>query len=290
MARKSEGRLSWGGGMNRRRIVPLVSNLLISPAAMVLPLLASPPLSNNARVRPFNVGTDETARRPSAKGSLSAADLDQQIEQAYRQIFFHAFKIDREPVLESQLRSDQISMREFVRGLLHSNKFRNDFYRCNSNYRMVDQIVGRVLGRPVHGQKERIALSILIAQNGVCGLADHLLDSAEYRAAFGDDTVPHQLSRVLPGRRIGDLPFNQQAPRYDAYWRETSARRAPAGSGTAWSPSGSAFSQPRPEWLADAPSPLARKIWQGLVTAGGFGLTAFLLYLAATMLSTRAAG
>jgi hypothetical protein len=38
------------------------------------------------------------------------------------------------------------------------------------------------------------------------------------------------------------------------------------------------------------PLPLARKIWQGLVTAGGFGLTAFVLYVAATMLSTRAAG
>jgi phycobilisome rod-core linker protein len=257
---------------------------------MSLPLLATPPLSTNARVRSFSIGTDETPRRAPQSGAASAAGLDEQIEQAYRQIFFHAFKVDRQPVLESRLRSGQISIREFVRGLLHSSKFRDDFYRCNSNYRMVDQIVGRVLGRPVHGQKERIALSILIAQRGVAGLADHLLDSAEYREAFGDDSVPHQRSRVLPGRRIGDLPFNQQAPRYDAYWRETTARRAPAGRGTAWTPSGSSFNLPRPAWLADAPSPLARKIWQGLVAAGGFGLTAFVLYIAATMLSTRAAG
>jgi len=263
---------------------------LISPA-MPLPLLRTPPVTNNARVRSFSLGSDETPRRSAAKGLVSAAALDDQIEQAYRQIYFHAFKVDREPVLESRLRSGQISVREFVRGLLHSNKFRDDFYRCNSNYRMVDQIVGRVLGRPVHGQQERIALSILLAQQGVGGLADHLLDSQEYRDAFGDDTIPHQRSRVLPGRRLGDLPFNQQAPRYDAYWRETAARRAPAGRGTAWTPSGSdSFNLPRPEWLADAPSPLARKIWQGLVTAGGFGLTAFVLYVAATMLSTRAAG
>jgi phycobilisome rod-core linker protein len=257
---------------------------------MSLPLLATPPLSANARVRSFGIGTDETPRRAPLSGKVSAASLDEQIEQAYRQIFFHAFKVDRDPVLESRLRNGQISMREFVRGLLYSNKFRNDFYRCNSNYRMVDQIVGRVLGRPVHGQQERIALSILIAQRGIAGLADHLLDSAEYREAFGDDTVPHQRSRVLPGRRLGDLPFNQQAPRYEAYWRETTARRAPAGRGTAWSPSGIGQGLPRPQWLADAPSPLARKIWQGLVTAGGFGLTALLLYVAAVMLSTRAAG
>lgn len=257
---------------------------------MALPLLATPPLSAHARVRSFSIGTDESPRRAPLGGRLSAASSDEQIEQAYRQIFFHAFKVDREPVLESRLRNGQISMREFVRGLLHSSKFRNDFYRCNSNYRMVDQIVGRVLGRPVHGQQERIALSILIAQHGITGLADHLLDSGEYREAFGDDTVPHQRSRVLPGRAAGERPFNQQAPRYDAYWREANARRAPAGRGTAWAPSGGGLSMPRPQWLADAPSPLARKIWQGLVTAGGFGLTAFVLYVAAVMLSTRAAG
>jgi phycobilisome rod-core linker protein len=258
---------------------------------MPLPLLTTPPLSNNARVASFSLGSDETPRRGAPKGSASAATVDEQIEQAYRQIFFHAFKVDRDPVLESRLRNGQISSREFVRGLLHSRKFRNDFYRCNSNYQMVDQIVGRVLGRPVHGDKERIALSILIAQQGVTGLADHLLDSSEYRDAFGDDTIPYQRSRVLPGRMLGERPFNQQAPRYGVYWRETSARRAPAGRGTAWMPSGAgSFQLPRPAWLADAPSPLARKIWQGLVTAGGFGLTAFVLYVAAIMLSTGSAG
>ena len=179
---------------------------------MPLPLLSIPPVTNNARVRSFSLGSDETPRRSAAKGPVSAATLDEQIEQAYRQIYFHAFKVDREPVLESRLRSGQISMREFVRGLLYSNKFRDDFYRCNSNYRMVDQIVGRVLGRPVHGQQERIALSILLAQQGVGGLADHLLDSQEYRDAFGDDTIPHQRSRVLPGVASVICPSTSRLP------------------------------------------------------------------------------
>jgi phycobilisome rod-core linker protein len=283
--------LSFVATQEQNRSLALPCQLALFSTAMPLPLLKTPPLTNNARVRSFSLGSDETPRRSAAQGPVSAATVDGQIEQAYRQIYFHAFKVDREPVLESRLRNGQISVREFVRGLLHSNKFRDDFYRCNSNYRMVDQTVGRVLGRPVHGQQERIALSILLAQKGVAGLADHLLDSQEYRDAFGDDIIPHQLSRVLPGRRLGDLPFNQQAPRYGADWRDTAARRAPAGRGTAWTPSGSgSFSRPRPQWLAGAPSPLARKIWQGLVTAGGFGLTAFVLYTAAAMLSTLAAG
>lgn len=256
---------------------------------MALPLLKVAPLTQNARVNSFPIGGDESPRLSPLDLGRSTAATDAIIAQAYRQIFFHAFKVDRDPVLESQLRSAQITVRDFVRSLLLSQKFRNDFYRCNSNYRMVDQIVGRVLGRAVHGDPERLALSILIAQKGLPGLIDHLLDSQEYQDAFGLDQVPHQRSRVLAGQSKGSRPFNQQAPRYDAYWREMSARRAPAGQGTAWNPR-AGFSLPRPQWLADAPSPLARRIWQGVVTTGGFALTALLLYVAAVMLSTGRAG
>ncbi|MEB3325504.1 MAG: phycobilisome rod-core linker polypeptide [Cyanobacteriota bacterium] len=256
---------------------------------MALPLLKVAPVAQNARVKSFLIGGDESPRLSPLDLGRSKAATDRIIDQAYRQIFFHAFKVDRDPALESQLRSGQITVKDFIRSLLLSEKFRNDFYRCNSNYRMVDQIVGRVLGRSVHGDQERMALSILIAQKGLPGLVDHLLESEEYLHAFGSDQVPHQRSRVLPGQPQGTQPFNQQAPRYNAYWRDMSARRAPAGVGTSWTPSGG-ISMSRPTWLADAPSPLARQIWQGLVTAGGFGLTAFLLYVAAVMLSTGRAG
>lgn len=256
---------------------------------MALPLLKIAPVTQNARVQSFPVGGDESPRLSPVDLGRSTGATDAIIAQAYRQIFFHAFKVDRDPALESQLRSGQITVKDFIRSLLLSEKFRNDFYRCNSNYRMVDQIVGRVLGRSVHGNQERIALSILIAQRGLPGLVDHLLESEEYLHAFGTDHVPHQRSRVLAGRAQGVRPFNQQAPRYEGYWREASARRAPAGSGAGWSPS-AGFSMARPAWLANAPSPLARQLWQGLVTAGGFGLTGFVLYVAAVMLSTGRAG
>ena len=141
---------------------------------MALPLLKISPVAQNARVQSFPIGGDESPRLSPVDLGRSKAATDAIIDQAYRQIFFHAFKADRDPVLESQLRSAQITVKDFIRGLLLSEKFRNDFYRCNSNYRMVDQIVGRVLGRSVHGDQERIALSILIAQRGLPGLVDHL--------------------------------------------------------------------------------------------------------------------
>ncbi|KEF41263.1 MAG: hypothetical protein ER33_12550 [Cyanobium sp. CACIAM 14] len=252
---------------------------------MALPLLAAKPLSINARVPSFTLGNEESSRQvvpalQTRTDTKARPGLEDQIEQAYRQIYFHAFKADRDVVLESQLRRGQITVREFIRGLLLSRRFREGFYNCNSNYRLVEQLVGRVLGRPVYGDQERISYSILIAQRGLASLVDTLLDSPEYLEAFGNDTVPYQRSRVLPGRPHGALPFNQQAPRYDARWRDVSHRRAPRGS-SPWTPG-----SPRPAWLRDQPSPLARQIWQGVVATGGFLLTGFVLWTAAAMLST----
>ena len=256
---------------------------------MALPLLATKPSTSNARVANFLVANEETPRQLS--GLVPARDavaIDVLIEQAYRQIFFHAFKVDRDSVLESRLRSGQINVRDFVRQLLLSDKFRRDFYRCNSNYRIVEQIVGRVLGRPVHGQSEQIAWSIVIAQKGLEGFVDALLNSDEYLNTFGLDQVPYQRSRVLAGRAIGDRPFNQQAPRYDAYWREISAKRAPAGSAR----SGPDFSGAliAPTWVNGQPPAFAQKLWYGLIAVGALEVGRVLVSTVAAMLSTGAQG
>ena len=247
---------------------------------MALPLLSTPPVSMNARVSNFMPATEESPRQ----GGGDSDAIEAQIEQAYRQIFFHAFKADRDLVLESQLRSGKITVREFVRGLLLSDKFRNDFYRCNSNYRVVEQLVGRVLGRPVHGERERIAWSIVIAEKGLPGLVDALLESPEYLNAFGVDQVPYQRNRTLAGKAVGELPFNQQAPRYDAYWRDISARRAPAGgvySGVRFS--GEATSA---AWASGQPPQWAQKVWLGVAALGALEIGRLLLSTAGAMLST----
>ena len=248
---------------------------------MALPLLATKPITQNARVNNFAVGGDEAPR--------TQVNVEEQIESAYRQIFFHAFKVDREPMLEMQLRNGDISTRDFIRGLLLSRKFREGFYRCNSNYRVVEQIVGRVLGREVHGDQERIAWSIVIANQGLEGLVDVLLNSAEYMDNFGLDTVPYQPSRVLAGHARSQLPFNQKAPRYNAYWREASARRAPAnphGGGGAQFSGG----QLSPAWVGGQPPKLAQTIWLGLAAIGGLEVLRVLLTTAGAMLGTGSAG
>ncbi len=249
---------------------------------MPLPLLETKPLSQNARVNSFTIGTDESPRRVPEGVRSSSEALDELIERAYRQIFFHAFKVDREPVLESQLRNGSINTRDFVRGLLLSRKFRDGFYRVNNNYRLVEQIIGRVLGRDVHGDQERIAWSIVIADQGLQGFVDALLESEEYLENFGYDEVPYQRSRVLPGHAKGNLPFNQKAPRYDAYWRDMSAKRAPAD------PFGGGPMSPA--WVGGQPPELAQKIWLAFVAIGALEVGRVLLTTAGAMLSTGAAG
>jgi phycobilisome rod-core linker protein len=186
---------------------------------VAIPLLSYSPSSQNTRVASFEVPGDEQPRIFSSDNLLSASDMDVLIEAAYRQIFFHAFAADREPFLESQLRSGQITVRDFIRGLLLSDTYKRSFYNLNSNYRFVEQTVQRVLGRDLYNQRESIAWSIVVATKGMKGFVDQLLNSQEYLEAFGDATVPYQRRRVLPGRSSGEMPFNLKSPRYDEYYR-----------------------------------------------------------------------
>ncbi|MBD2259846.1 phycobilisome rod-core linker polypeptide [Pseudanabaena sp. FACHB-2040] len=186
---------------------------------MALPLLNYKPSSQNQRVANYEVPGDEQSRIFSTDNILDATDMDALIEAAYRQMFFYAFKWDREPFLESQLRNGQITVRDFIRGLALSKTFYNSFYEKNSNYKFVEHCVQKILGREVYNEREKIAWSIVVANKGIQGLVDQLLDSEEYLSNFGYSTVPYQRRRILPGRVEGERPIHISNPRYDAYHR-----------------------------------------------------------------------
>ncbi|MGI0483938.1 phycobilisome rod-core linker polypeptide [Pantanalinema rosaneae CENA516] len=185
---------------------------------MAIPLLTYPPSCPNQRVAALGARDDELIIY-STDDQFSPSDMTNLINAAYRQIFFHAFKWDREIVLESQLRNRQITVRGFIRGLLLSNTFIDSFYDKNSNYRFVEHCVEKVLGRRVYNQREKIAWSAVVMTKGVKGFVDELLDSDEYLENFGENTVPYHRRRILPSRVTGEIPFNITSPRYDAYYR-----------------------------------------------------------------------
>lgn len=185
---------------------------------MPIPLLEYAPSTQNSRISGYEVAGDDQPRVFSTDNLLSSGQISDLIEAAYRQIFFHAFAADREKFLESQLRSGQITVRDFIRGLCLSNTFTNSFYNLNSNYQFVTHCVQKVLGRDVYSEAEKIAWSIVIATKGRAGFIDDLLNSDEYLENFGDSIVPYQRRRVLPSG-ASELPFNIQSPRYNEYYR-----------------------------------------------------------------------
>jgi len=151
--------------------------------------------------------------------TMDREELTTVIESAYRQIFFYAFKVDRDSGLESQLRNGQITVRDFIRSLCLSDTFTRSFYNLNSNYKVVRHLVEKLLGRTVHGKSEEIAWAAVLMTRGVKGMVDDILASDEYMQAFGYDTVPYHRNRVVGSREIGETPFNITSPRYDAYYR-----------------------------------------------------------------------
>ncbi|MBN4001634.1 phycobilisome rod-core linker polypeptide [Nostoc sp. LPT] len=186
---------------------------------MAIPLLEYDPSSQNQRVAAYEVPGDEQPRIFSTDNILSPSDLGDLIEAAYRQIFFYAFAADRETYLESQLRNGQITVRDFIRGLVLSNTFKKSFYDLNNNYRFVEQVIQRVLGRDPYNEREKIAWSIVVATKGIVGLIDEVLNTEEYLSNFGYSTVPYQRRRILPSQSEGELPFNIKSPRYEDYHR-----------------------------------------------------------------------
>ncbi|ERN41973.1 phycobilisome linker polypeptide [Rubidibacter lacunae KORDI 51-2] len=182
---------------------------------MSIPLLTYSPTSRNHRVEGYEVFGDEQPRAYSLDTASTSTEVSEVIFAAYRQVFNEQQLIssNRQRALESQLRFRQITVHDFVKGLVLSETFRERNYDCNNNYRFVDLCVQRLLGRDVYGQRERFAWSVVLATEGLQGFVDALLNSDEYQSNFGEEVVPYQRRRILPQRDSGEVTF-AHTPRY----------------------------------------------------------------------------
>ena len=187
---------------------------------MAIPLLEYTPTSQNQRVTSYEIPGEEQPYIFTTENVLSSLEMDSLIGAAYRQIFNEQqmLAFNRQKNLESQLRNGHITVRDFIRGLVLSDPFRRRNYEPNNNYRFVQMCVQRILGREVYSEREKIAWSIVLANQGVQGFIDELLNTEEYLSNFGFDTVPYQRRRILPQRTQGELPFARM-PRYGADYR-----------------------------------------------------------------------
>ncbi len=183
---------------------------------MSIPLLDYKPSSQNQRVAGYEVPSEDTPWIYRIEDCSNPNDVLELINAAYRQVLseHQILQFNRQVQLESQLKNRSISVRDFIRGIAKSEAFRNLVVETNSNYRLVELCLKRLLGRVPYNQAEEIAWSIKVATLGWGSFVDALIDSEEYRSSFGDNTVPFQR------RRYKDRPTNLVTPRYANYWRD----------------------------------------------------------------------
>lgn len=185
---------------------------------MSIPILNYSLSTHNHRVNSFEYFPGEEQPRVYTTELLpSSSEMDEIIWASYRQVFseHQTLASTKQPFLESQLRFNQITIKDFIKGLLLSSQFRYLNYDVNNNYRFVEMCVQRILGRDIYNEREKLALSIVVASSGIEAFFTLLLDSDEYTENFGDNIVPYQRRRIICQRSKGEVPFNLKTPRLD---------------------------------------------------------------------------
>ncbi len=128
------------------------------------------------------------------KPGLSAAEKNEVVKAAYRQIFerdiTRAYSLSVS-YLESQVKNGDISMKEFVRRLGKSPLYRKQFYEPFINSRALELAFRHFLGRGLSSREEVQKYFDIISKGGLPALVDALVDSQEYSDYFGEETVPY---------------------------------------------------------------------------------------------------
>ena len=183
---------------------------------MSIPILNYSLATQNQRVNGFETNPGEEQPKVYTTDNLPTAyEMDEIIWACYRQIFseHQILSISKDPFLESQLRFNQIKVKDFICALLLSDSFRYLNYDQNNNYRIVEMCIQRVLGRDVYNEREKLAYAVILADKGFKFFIKLLINSQEYEENFGQTTVPYQRRRLIAQRIKGETPFNLKTPR-----------------------------------------------------------------------------
>ena len=135
-------------------------------------------------------------RRPkyAMKPGLSRLEKNEAIKAAYRQVFerdiTRAYSQGISD-LESKVRNNEISMKEFIRRLAKSPLYRKQFFEPFINSRALELAFRHILGRGPSSREEVQKYFSIVSEGGLPKLVDSLVDSQEYADYFGEETVPY---------------------------------------------------------------------------------------------------
>ncbi len=135
---------------------------------------------------------DHTAPVKFVPGA-SEEDVALVIRAAYKQVLGNAHVMESERLVaaESQLRNGDLTVRDFVRALAKSDLYKTRFINSSPRYRCHELNFKHLLGRAPESYEEAVYHSSMVDNQGYDADIDAYIDSDEYKAAFGDDTVPY---------------------------------------------------------------------------------------------------
>jgi phycobilisome core-membrane linker protein len=128
------------------------------------------------------------------KPGLSASEKNEVVRAAYRQVFerdiTRAYSLSISD-LESKVKNNEISMKEFIRRLAKSPLYRKQFFEPFINSRALELAFRHILGRAPSSREEVQKYFSIVSSGGLAALIDALVDSPEYSDYFGEETVPY---------------------------------------------------------------------------------------------------
>jgi phycoerythrin-associated linker protein len=141
---------------------------------------------------------------------LTRDDAAVTIRSAYKQVLGnpHVMESERLVTAESQLTNGDFSVREFVRALGKSEFYQSRYFEKCAPYRFVELNFMHFLGRPPESQAEVSEHIRRCIEEGYDAEIDSYIDSAEYQANFGENTVPFNRGAVTQNG-IKQLTFNR---------------------------------------------------------------------------------
>ncbi len=141
---------------------------------------------------------------------ITKGDADVAIRAVYKQVLGnpHVMESERLVTAESQLRDGSFSVREFVRTVGKSEFYRRRYFEKCAPYRFVELNFMHFLGRPPQSQEEIATHVRCCIEEGYDAEIDSYINSDEYQANFGQDTVPFNRGAVTQNG-IKQLTFNR---------------------------------------------------------------------------------
>jgi phycoerythrin-associated linker protein len=123
----------------------------------------------------------------------SKSEVDTIVRAVYKQVLGNSYVMTSERLVadESKLQDGRYSVRDFVRAVAKSELYRTRFFHSGSNFRYIETTCKNLLGRAPDGYDEVKQHTAIIEDSGFEADIDSYIDSDEYLANFGDDTVPY---------------------------------------------------------------------------------------------------